>query len=54
MIGMENLKIKTFPLKMSDKLNHNLKMLAAKRNVPLQRWIMEAIAEKLSKEERAV
>lgn len=50
----EQLKVKTFPLRMSDKLNHNLKVLAAKRNVPLQAWIMEAVQEKMNKESKAV
>jgi predicted HicB family RNase H-like nuclease len=50
MIDMERLKIKTFPLKMSDKLNHNLKVLAAKQNVPLQTWIMEAITARINQD----
>lgn len=51
---MEQMKIKTFPLRMTDKLNHELKMVAARENVPMQRWIMEAIAEKLAKQDKAV
>ena len=53
-MNMERLKIKTFPLKMSDNLNHNLKVLAAKQNVPLQTWIMEAIADKMNGTNKAV
>lgn len=51
---VERLKIKTFPLKMSDKLNHNLKVLAAQQNIPLQTWIMEAIAARMNQDNKAV
>ncbi len=50
----EDLKVKTFPLRMSSELNYELKVVVTRKDVTLHSWIMEAIAEKLSKEERAV
>lgn len=51
---MEQMKIKTFPLRMTDKLNQELRIVAAKENTTMHKWIMEAIAEKLAKCDKAV
>lgn len=48
----EDLMVKTFPLRMSNDLNYKLKVVTTRKEVTLHAWIMEAIAEKLSKEEQ--
>jgi hypothetical protein len=41
--------IKTYPLKLVDTMNVDVKVLAAKENVTMQDWMVKAISEKIEK-----
>lgn len=41
------MKLKTYPLKLVDTMNQDVKILAAKENLSMQDWMVKAIAEKI-------
>lgn len=45
---------KTYPLKMIDTMNLDVKILAAKENISMQDWMVKAIAEKIERQKEAV
>lgn len=42
------MKLKTYPLKLIDTMNLEVKVLAAKENLSMQDWMVKAIAEKIA------
>jgi hypothetical protein len=45
--------VKTYPLKMAETTNIEVKVMAARSNVTMQEWMLRAISEKIERD-RAV
>lgn len=41
------MKLKTYPLKLVESMNVDVKILAAKENLSMQDWMVKAISEKI-------
>lgn len=46
--------VKTYPLKLVEQMNLDVKVMAAKKKVSMQEWMVMAIAEKIERDNRAV
>lgn len=46
----DEVRVKNFPVKMSPQLNQIVKVTAAKENVSMHHWVMQAIIEKLERD----
>lgn len=45
------MKLKTYPLKMVEEMNAEVKVMAARDRISMQDWIVRAIAEKIERTE---
>lgn len=44
------MKLKTYPLKLVEDMNKEVKILAAKEDISMQDWMVKAISEKIERE----
>lgn len=54
MKGDFTMTVKTYPLKLVEQMNLDVKVMAAKKKVSMQEWMVMAIAEKIERDNRAV